>query len=250
MRKTVVLLAAMGAALCLLAQAYAREDTGERARQIAELTNQDRADHGLSRLRWSDSLAEAARGHAERMATENYLSHEYPGEGNVGARAARAGAHFRAIAENIATGYSDQQVEQEWMHSTPHRRNILDAKMNAIGVGVVERNGTLYVAEDFAEASEALSARQVEGRVGALLREEGVQATAPRSAAAGECDADGAYPPGGRLVIRFDTGDLSQLPGQVSEQIQRGDYRKAAVAECPGGKQGNFTTYKVAIVLY
>lgn len=250
MRKTVVLLAAMAAALCLLAQTYARGDAGERARHIAELTNQDRADHGLEALQWSGSLAAAAEAHAERMAAEGYLSHEYPGEVNVGARAARAKAHFRAIAENIATGYSDEQVEQEWMHSPPHRHNILDPKLDTIGVGVAERNGTFYVAEDFAEASEALSPAQVEGRVGALLRQEGVKATAPRAAAAGECERGSGYPPGGRLVIRFDTGDLSQLPGQVSEQIHRGAYRRASVAECAGGKQGNFTTYKVAIVLY
>lgn len=228
---------------------YAQQGSASRARHIAELTNQDRAAQGLDSLAWNDSLAAAAQDHAERMAAEGYLSHEYPGEGNVGARAARAGAHFRAIAENIATGYSDEQVEQEWMHSAPHRENILDPKLNAIGVGVAERSGKLYVAEDFAEASEALSPAQVEHRVGALLRREGVKASAPRGPAALACSGR-AYPPNGKLVVRFDTGDLSQLPRQVSEQIQRGDYEKASVAECPGGKQGNFTTYKVAIVLY
>ena len=228
---------------------HAQQGSASRARRIAELTNRDRAAQGLDPLHWSGSLAAAAQAHAERMAAEKYLSHEYPGEGNVGARAARAGAHFRAIAENIATGYSDEQVEQEWMHSAPHRHNILDPNLNAIGVGIVERNGMLYVAEDFAEASEALSPAQVEQRVGALLRREGVEASAPRAAASQACGG-GAYPPHGRLVVRFDTGDLSQLPRQVSGQIRQGDYRKASVAECPGGKQGNFTTYKVAIVLY
>lgn len=251
MRKSLALLVAMVCAVATgYGAGYAQQGSASRARHIAELTNHDRAAQGLDALKWSDSLAAAAQGHAERMAAEKYLSHEYPGEGNVGARAAKAGAHFRAIAENIATGYSDEQVEQEWMHSTPHRRNILDPKMNAIGVGVVERNGRLYVAEDFSEVSEALASEQVEQRVGALLRREGVKASVPRGAAAGECEAGGGYPPGGRLVIRFDTGDLSQLPQQVSAQIRRGDYQKASVAECPGGKQGNFTTYKVAIVLY
>lgn len=249
-RKSLALLVAI---VCAVAASYgtgyAQQGGAARARHIAELTNHDRAAQELDALRWSDSLAAAARGHAERMAAEKDLSHQYPGEGNVGARAAKAGAHFRAIAENIATGYSDAQVEQEWMHSTPHRTNILDPKMNAIGVGVVERNGMLYVAEDFAEASEALTPTQVEQRVGVLLGREGVVASAPRAAASGTC-AGGAYPPHGRLVVRFDTGDLSQLPRQVSEQIRRGDYQKASVAECPGGKQGSFTTYKVAIVLY
>jgi len=236
-------------ALAGLGIGYAQQGSARRARHVAELTNHDRVAQGLGSLAWNDSLAAAAQDHAERMAAEGYLSHEYPGEGNVGARAARAGAHFREIAENIATGYSDEQVEQEWMHSTPHRHNILDPNLNAIGVGIVERNGMLYVAEDFAEASEAMSLAQVEQRVGALLRREGVEALAPRAAASQACGG-GAYPPHGRLVVRFDTGDLSQLPRQVSEQVRQGDYQKASVAECPGGKQGNFTTYKVAIVLY
>ena len=245
MRRRAVLLIAC----CLLAAlGYAQEGSGH-ARRIAELTNSDRADHGLSALRWSGSLAAAAQAHAERMAMEGNLSHQYPGEAELGARAARAGAHFREIAENIATGYSDAQVEREWMHSAPHRRNILDPGLNAIGVGVVARGNVLYVAEDFADASEALSPEQVEHRVGGLLRQEGVEPSVARSAAAVTCTSR-AYPTGARLVMRFDTADLSQLPAQVSAQIHRGDYRKASVAVCPGGRQENFTTHMVAIVLY
>lgn len=228
--------------------ARAAEGTGN-ARHIAELTNGDRAAHGLPTLRWDGSLAAAAQVHAERMAAEGYLSHQYPGEAELGARAERAGAHFREIAENIATGYSDAQVEQEWMHSAPHRRNILDPGLNAIGVGVVARGSVLYVAEDFADASESLSPQQVEHRVGGLLRQEGVEPSVARSAAAATCTSR-AYPQGARLVMRFDTGDLSHLPAQVAAQIHKGDYRSASVAACPGGKQGNFTTYMVAIVLY
>lgn len=248
MRMRAVLLIA-----CCLAVFHVRARAGDEgtgnARHIAELTNSDRAAHGLPALRWDETLAAAAQAHAERMAAEGYLSHQYPGEAEVGARAAGAGAHFRKIAENIATGYSDVQVEQEWMHSAPHRRNILDPNLNAIGVAVVARGRMVYVAEDFADASEALSPQQVEHRVGDLLRQEGVEPSVAQSAAALTCSLR-EYPPGARLVMRFDTGDLSQLPAQVSAQIRRGDYRKASVAACPGGRQGSFTTYKVAVVLY
>lgn len=250
MRKVLLVMALAACISCAgFATGYAQQGTASRARHIAELTNGDRAAHALDTLKWSDSLAAAAQDHAERMATEGYLSHEYPGEGNVGARAATAGAHFREIAENIATGYSEAQVEQEWMHSAPHRRNILDPNLNAIGVGVVERGGLLYVVEDFADASEALSPKEVEQRVGSLLRQEGIKPTVARSAASATCSSR-TYPPGSRLVMRFDTGDLSRLPGQVVQQIEQGSYSRASVAACPGGKQGNFTTYAVAIVLY
>jgi hypothetical protein len=54
-----------------------------------------------------------------------------------------------------------------------------------------------------------------------------------------------------RSIVRFETPDLSQLPSQVTQQIQTGDFRKAAVGACaPGPGQANFTTYRVAILFY
>lgn len=252
MRKSISILAILCAAICLLGQARAQEQERfeNRARHIFELTNHDRVAQGLQPLRWSDPLASAAKQHADRMGTERYLMHQYPGEPGLEQRAAQAGAHFQAIAENIATGYSDEQIEQEWMHSTPHRRNILDPRMNALGVGIVARGGVLYAVEDFAQASEALSPRQVESRVADLLRQQGIDPSAPHSAAAQACEPGSGYPPGSKLVMRFDTGDLSQLPGQIVQQIRSRGYSRASVASCPGGQQGSFTTYKVAIVLY
>jgi hypothetical protein len=247
-----VLRGAVCLVLCTSTSAFAQNDSGDPAHHIFELTNRDRVARGLQALQWNDALSAAALKHAERMAGESYLSHEYPGEPEVGSRAAEAGAHFQAIAENIATGPNDVAIEQEWMHSTPHRKNILDPQMNSLGVAVVERRGTLYAVEDFDDATEVLSTGQVESRVGALLRREGIEPTAPRGAAEEACLSNSGYPKGwtARLVIRFDTPDLRQLPEQVAGEIRSGNFRKAAVAACRGVKQGSFTTYRVAIVLY
>lgn len=257
MQKKKLLSAVLFGTVCLvlgtLTQACAQDDSASRARHILDLTNRDRVTRGLQPLRWEESLAVAAQEHAERMSGEGYLSHQYPGEGDVGSRAARAGSHFQAIAENIATGPGDEAIESEWMNSTPHRRNILDPQMNAIGIGVVERRGTIFAVEDFADSSEALSQGQVEGRVGSLLRREGIDPSAPREPAEQACMSSSGYPRGvtGKLVMRFDTPDLTQLPAQIDAQLRSGNYRKAAVAACTGGpRQGSFTTYRVAIVLY
>jgi hypothetical protein len=241
------------AVACAWMQAYAQSDIRELARRIYLLTNGDRAAQGLQKLQWNADLAAAAQTHAERMAEVRFLSHQYTGEQSLTARAAQAGAHFQAIAENIATGYSSDQIENEWMHSTAHRTNILDPRMNAIGVGVVVRDGTLYAVEDFAESSEAYSPSQVESRVGGLLRRLNIDPSGPHDAALLVCSTNSGYPKGetGKLVIRFDTPDLSQLPGQVQTQIESGHYRSAAVAVCSSGsRQGSFTSYRVAIVLY
>lgn len=223
------------------------------AHRIFDFTNQDREAHGLAPLRWSTSLAASAQAHAERMVSEGYLSHQYPGEPGLIERASHAGAHFQSVAENIATGYSAQGLNDEWMHSEPHRRNILDPHMNSLGVGLVEHNGTLYAVEDFDDGATALSERGVERQVDALLRAQGVNPSVSRSAAALACRSNSGYPQGGagKLVIRFRTGNLNQLPGQIVNLIHSRGFQRASVASCGGASEASgFTTYRVAIVFY
>lgn len=85
--------------------------------QVMDLANQDRAQQGLAPLKWDPALAQAAAEHAQLMAQQPSLSHQYPGEPDLVARTAAAGAHFRSVAENVALAASPQALEQEWMHS-------------------------------------------------------------------------------------------------------------------------------------
>jgi hypothetical protein len=223
------------------------------AHRIFDLTNQDRQEHGLPVLRWDASLAHAARAHADRMAQERALSHRYSDEPELTERGASAGAHFRAIAENIATGPNPEGIENEWMHSPPHRANILDPKMDALGVAVVERDGKLYAVEDFEQSSQALTKEQVEGKVRELLQARGVDPSADAGPAEQACASGHGVPQGtnARSIVRFDTPDLGQLPAQVVEVIASRDFKKAAVGACaPNSGQANFTTYRVAILFY
>lgn len=229
------------------------QDVDSKAQQIFALTNQDRQEHGLPALRWDGALAAAAQAHADRMVRERTLSHQYADEPELMERAATAGAHFQAIAENIAIGESPKGIERGWMQSTPHRTNILDPKMNAIGVAVAERGGSVFAVEDFEESSEALSRAQVEQRVRGLLQAQNVDPGMPAQPAEQACWSGKGIPQGSnaRSVVRFETADLSQLPSQVVQQIRSGDFRKAAVGACsPAPGQTNFTTYHVAILFY
>lgn len=234
-----------------LSQAHAQA-TGDAGR-VFDLTNQDRQDHGLPALRWDARLAAAAEAHAERMVREPELAHQYPGEADLTARASSAGAHFRAVAENIAIGPNPKAIEVEWMHSTSHRTNILDPKMNAIGIAVERRGDSLYAVEDFEQSSEELSREQVEQRVRDLLKAQNVDGSAPAAAAEQACSMGRGIPQGSnaRSIVRFETADLSQLPSQVAQQIRGGDFKKAAVGACaPESSQPNFTIYRVAILFY
>jgi Cysteine-rich secretory protein family len=250
MRKATIVQA--GLALLCAALAVPIPARAQDAQHVFDLTNNDRVAQGLQPLRWDPALAAAAQAHAERMAEQKALSHQFPGEPDLSARAAQAGAHFSAIAENIASAYNDLQIESAWMHSTPHRQNILDPQMNAIGVAIIRQGNVLYAVEDFANVTESLSPEDAEARVAELLRQQGIDPSISRQAAVAACDIDNGYPPGasGRLIVRFGTSDLSQLPQGVAKQIHNGPYTKAAVAACPNPHQSSFTTYRMVIALY
>jgi uncharacterized protein YkwD len=104
------------------------------------LLNRERAHHGLGSLRANASLELAAWRHSRDMALHNFFAH-----GNFVGRLARAG-YFRGrrswtVGENIAWGAGSHATPASivwgWMHSPPHRANILNGGFHQIGVGLV-----------------------------------------------------------------------------------------------------------------
>jgi hypothetical protein len=221
--------------------------------QVMELTNADRASQGLQPLKWDPALAQAATEHAQLMTEQPALSHQYPGEPDLVARAGTAGAHFRSIAENVALAPSAEALEKEWMNSAPHRANILDPRMNAIGIGVVKRGGNYYAVEDFADGVAELGPQQVELKIGQLLQQRGLQPAGFTQDARQTCEmehgsAGGSAP---RFIMRWEGSDLTHLPDVLEQKIATHQYTRAAVGACDSAhpEQG-FTTYKVAVMLY
>ena len=236
----------------LAAVGNARAATPEE-QTLFQLTNEARAEHGLAALRWDDSLADAARGHLALMAQSSQLAHEYSGEPNLAVRAAQAGSHFAAVAENIAVGPSVESVQNGWMKSPHHRANILDPALNAVGFAVVRRGGTLYAVADFANAVDALSTEQVEAQVARLLQFYGVQSSGPRLDAEQSCEmshgASGDSNP--RFVMRWQNSNLSRLPPALVAELRANVYHQAAVGACSSANaETGFTTYRVAVLLY
>lgn len=138
------------------------------------------------------------------------------------------------------------------MHSTPHRANILDPKMDALGVGVAQRGNELFAVEDFSEAAQALTVEQVEQRVRALLREDGIDGSVSPRGAEEACAMSSGMPAGtnARLMVRMQTPDLQQLQSQIRQHMRGGHYTRAAVGACRPIGQGAFTMYRVAVLLY
>jgi uncharacterized protein YkwD len=146
-------LAALGmVGIMLCWSAYGESVVSRAERELYASINQARRSQGLPMLRWDDSLAAAARRHAEVMAQRGTAQHGFDGEPSLSARVKQTGARFTWLSENVTQGPTAQFIHAQFMNSPPHRANILDTDMDSIGVGIVERNGQLFTVEDFSQA--------------------------------------------------------------------------------------------------
>jgi uncharacterized protein YkwD len=253
---------------------HAQGRMGSAEQTLFDSANRERAAQGLPQLRWNNSLANAAQQHAQRMAQQNTLSHQLPGEENFKARAIRAGARFSSLAENVAEGPSVAGIHLQWMNSTAHRENLLDPDLDSIGIGVAQRNGQLFAVEDFSRAVADLSLDEQERELAALLKARGLRllngggtmagASGPSGSAAvasgstivdearQTCSLDKGY--AGKhqpsFLLRYTTADLESLPVALSQQIRSGRYHSVAIGACAPVSRSDFANYRLAVLLY
>lgn len=237
------------------AAAQAGPDLRGAAEQLFALANQARAQAGVGPLQWDPALAQAALAHCRRMVMEGPIAHRYGGEPDVGGRAAQAGAHFSLIEENVAIGPSAEGIHDEWMHSPPHRSNLLSPQVDHAGMAVLSARGVLYAVADYSRAVAQLTPAQVEARAAALIRPSGVKVLGDPSIARQACAMESGVPrsagPVPRFIMRWQSGDLTQLPQQLVDRLESGNYRAAAVGSCPAeGVEGSFSAYRLAVLLY
>jgi hypothetical protein len=234
--------------------AHAQQVPSAQQQKLLDLTNQARAQQGLQPLQWDPSLAAAAQAHAQKMFDQHSLSHQLPGEADLPTRTGQAGAHFRAIAENVAMGNGAEGVQKEWMNSPPHRANILDPKLDHVGIGVVEHAGYWYVAVNFEQQVANAGPDQVEQKIAGLLRQHGIDPSQPPDAARKDCAVESGDASGSRplFVMRWETSDLTRLPDPLEQRLSTGRYKTASVGACSGQQNGNqgFTVYRIAVLLY
>jgi hypothetical protein len=220
---------------------------------LLNAANAERAQRGLQPLRWDRALYDAASFHAERMAERESISHQYEGEPELTARAQEAGARFSVISENVAEAPSALSVQEAWMNSPKHRENLLDPRVDAIGIRVIARGDRLYAVEDFDRSVTNLTLEEQESAVGQLLQTRSAVAILPASEAARRTCAMGSGYAGERrpwFVMRYTAADLSQIPKMLEERLASGSYNAAAVGACPVEGAKNFSAYSIAVMLY
>jgi len=104
--------------------------------QVLELTNNERARHGLNALHWDEKTLGVARAHSTDMAKRRYFNHYTPEGISPFDRLTAAGVTYWTAGENIAMGQrSAAIVVNAWMNSPGHRANILTAGFTHIGIG-------------------------------------------------------------------------------------------------------------------
>ena len=231
------------------------------AEQLFTLANQTRAAQGLGTLTWDPALATAAMKHCQRMTVEGPISHRYGGEPDLPQRAAAAGAHFSLIEENIAIGNSPLQIHQGWMNSQGHHDNLLNPKIDRIGVALVPTNGVLYAVADYAQGVAQMSNSAVEASVAKIIQAKGLTLLADSAAARQYC-AQGSSSDRGtgsgmrpRFLMRWQSADITNLPPQMAQALASGQFKQASVGACPLQSDSAsgapvFSGYRVAVLLY
>lgn len=231
-----------------------RPSIGSVAEQyLFSAANAERAERGLQPLQWDETLHRAAQRHVGEMAARESISHRYPGELDLPERGRAAGAKFTVIAENVAEAWSAPEIHDAWMRSPDHRANLLDPRVNSVGISVLRRGDQLYAVEDFDRTVASLSFEQQESAIAELLETETRLSMLPNvDDARRTCEMSSGYA-GERkpwFVQRFTTASLDRLPETLRVKLATGKYHSAAVGACEVRNSGSFTAYGIAVLLF
>jgi hypothetical protein len=266
MRKfRIVLIACL--AFSLHAQSQDITTTSQMERQIFDWTNQERAKVHAPELKWDEHLALAARLHSDEMAKAKDLSHQVKGEPVFTERLVDRGARFSAAAENVGFADDAETLHSGWMHSPPHRANLLNPAYTEMGVGIVRSGDRLWATEDFSIALGRLSSEDFEtGVEQQITLRRSARGLAPLKATASPelrriaCSGDNAGGAGMGAVphnnmqawsFNFTAPKPDLIPSQVTTrflELPTGAYSIGACASQPD--KNGLSTYRVLLVLY
>jgi len=142
-----VLVAAVIAAtaVTLLGPPAQATTAGSYGRAAERATNAVRRAHHLHRLRDDACLQRHAAAQARRMAAQRRMFHQ-------DIVVALRDCHLRSVGENVAVGYRTGRgvVRHGWMHSPPHRANILRPGYRLLAVAACKgADGRWYASQLF-----------------------------------------------------------------------------------------------------
>ena len=110
------------------------------AKDVVARINATRRAHGRTPLKVAADLSSYATRHSSRMAAPGRLAHS---KGLTGLRC------WSRIGENVAYAASPAAAHVALLGSPSHRANILSPRFTEVGVGVVRRDGVVWVTQVF-----------------------------------------------------------------------------------------------------
>jgi hypothetical protein len=235
--------------LCAAAASSSSQGTADPAavRDVFQMLNHFRADHGEAALQWDDRLAEAALAHALLVAENKQLMHQYSGEPTLTLRLAKRDIRLNRAGENLASDCTVEGAHQGLVASPPHRANMLNPDFNAVGIAVVKLGEQFYLVEDFAHRLPDISTPQFEDEVAAefdalrlqsgaspleATKSDTLRHAACEMAGKDEVDARDVRMPGARYVLSFTITEARTLPNDLTQFRTRDDLASYAVGAC------------------
>lgn len=114
--------------------------------EVASWINAERAKKGLPKLGVSSQLTAAAEAHACDMAKRGFFDHQGPGGPSFQKRLNRSGYDYSAAVENLAysTAGGSEPAMRIWKKSAAHWKNLMDRRLDDMGVAVAIAGDTVY----------------------------------------------------------------------------------------------------------
>lgn len=186
MTRWLLLVLAMVAALVSPIAPHAAADPGlEQA--FVDAINAERAAAGLDALTPAGDLTVVGRRHSTTMADAEDLHHNPSLAGDVNG--------WRKVGENVGRGPEVTRIHDAFMASPSHRRNVLDADWTEVGVGVIVRDGQIWVTEVFRDPAGAATAAAPSAEPSEPTSEPSEPTSEPASEPADEPTAQPAHGP-------------------------------------------------------
>jgi uncharacterized protein YkwD len=237
----------------------ANDDQG----QLLSLMNEARARTGAPALRLESHLSAAAQEHAMLMAKRRELSHQFPGEPPLSDRLLASGEiRLDKMGENVALDVTIEGANDHFLHSPPHRKNLLDPDFNLVGLAIVRSGEQIYVVQDFGHGvtnySSDKAADAVAQAIGHARRDHGspslervyradLHDVACTMAQEGKLDVAGARPFSQTYhVLKYSSPVADTLPQGTDQLILSREVSKVSVGACAAAGKNYF----VIVLLY
>ncbi|MEK6682561.1 MAG: CAP domain-containing protein [Nitrospirota bacterium] len=125
-----------------------RRDVFIMENRLFDMVNSERRAKGLPLLKSDAKLQKAARAHSRDMIKRKFFDHTNPDKQTVGDRLKIAKIKWTMAAENIASNKNmDDPVEsafEDWLKSSSHYKNIINAGYELSGIGIAQAQDNAF----------------------------------------------------------------------------------------------------------